>query len=367
MHIVCLDAPSPPNYGGAIDMYYKVKALAETGRRITLHYFQYRHGRGAGNLEKYCAAIHAYPRKSFLRSKSFQQPFIVQSRINAELIARLNEDDSPVLLEGLHCAGILPGLRSPQQVVLRMHNEEASYYHHLAQAEPNFIKRFYFRRESRLLQRFQHAMNKEVKLACLAETDMSVFQDTYGFKDIHFVPCFLPWQQVQGLTGKGDYCLYHGNLSVSENEEAALWLIQQVFSKLALPLRIAGSGISERVIKAAAAHSHITLINGPSIREIDSLIANAQVNLLPSLNRTGVKLKLLNALFNGRFCLANGAGVAGSKIESGVVVREDPAEWIEEIKRLFTREFTHQQRDDRIYLETLYNNATNAERLNALW
>ena len=49
LHIICLDAPSPPNYGGAIDMYYKIRALALAGTRIILHYFAYREGRGNAN------------------------------------------------------------------------------------------------------------------------------------------------------------------------------------------------------------------------------------------------------------------------------------------------------------------------------
>ena len=31
LYIVCLDAPAPADYGGAIDMYYKIEALAQKG------------------------------------------------------------------------------------------------------------------------------------------------------------------------------------------------------------------------------------------------------------------------------------------------------------------------------------------------
>ncbi len=37
---------------------------------------------------------------------------------------------------------------------------------------------------------------------------------------------------MQCKPGKGNYILYHGNLSVSENYNAALWLIENVFSKI---------------------------------------------------------------------------------------------------------------------------------------
>ena len=44
LHIVSFDVPWPANYGGVIDVFYKVKALADLGIRLHLHCFEY--GRG---------------------------------------------------------------------------------------------------------------------------------------------------------------------------------------------------------------------------------------------------------------------------------------------------------------------------------
>ncbi|HZI00495.1 MAG TPA: mannosyltransferase, partial [Flavisolibacter sp.] len=64
LHIVCLDAPAPPDYGGAIDIYYKIKALAGIGKKIILHYFDYKPGRSAGDLDSICVEVNTYSRKS---------------------------------------------------------------------------------------------------------------------------------------------------------------------------------------------------------------------------------------------------------------------------------------------------------------
>lgn len=367
LHIVCLDALGPPDYGGAIDMYYKIKALAAIGVKITLHYFDYNLTRNTAGLENECVAVHRYKRKSFLQALPLSCPFIVQSRINAELIKRLNKDEHPVLLEGLHCAGIIPFLNKQQRVVLRMHNDEAAYYRHLAKTENSFLKKLYFVWESRLLQRYQHRLSKSLKLACLSQTDADVFQKIYGFQQVYFIPCFIPWQQVFIKEGKGDYCLYHGNMLVSENEQAALWLMKEVFSKTTIRLVIAGKGISQQVSRAAEAYPHVSLINNPTIPELDGLVKNAQINVLPSLNATGVKLKLLNALLNGRHCITNPAGVMGSKIENGVVVKEALADWIQHIELLIQQEFSTQDEESRHEVLRLYNNETNAKALNELY
>lgn len=367
LHIVCLDAPAPPDYGGAIDMYYKLNTLYALGYSITLHYFDYNLSRKVKELEPLCKAIYAYKRKSILQALPLTSPFIVQSRINKKLIQRLNQDTAPVLLEGLHCAGIIPFLQNKQRVVLRMHNEEAAYYRYLAQTEKVFFKKTYFHQESGLLQRYQQRMDKEIQLACLSQTDIAVFEKKYQFRHTHFIPCFLPWQKVSSQEGKGDFCLYHGNLSVSENEEAARWLIDNIFSKIKLPLTIAGKGISKGLAKQAKNCTNITLINNPDINQINNLVRDAHINVLPSMNRTGVKLKLLNALLNGRYCLTNNQGIAGSNIQKGIFVADAAQDWAEKIIALMKKEFTPAEKEKRAQIAALYNNKVNAEKLSELW
>ncbi|RYD88665.1 MAG: mannosyltransferase, partial [Sphingobacteriales bacterium] len=155
LHIVCLDAPAPPNYGGAIDMFYKAKALAETGRSIALHYFDYKAGRNATGMEDFCTEIHRYARKSFAASIWEKQPYITGSRNNKELLERLQKDNAPILLEGIHCAGMLPHFYGKRKILVRMHNDEAAYYAGLAANEKNLLRRAYYQLESRLLHSFQ--------------------------------------------------------------------------------------------------------------------------------------------------------------------------------------------------------------------
>ncbi|RYZ30047.1 MAG: glycosyltransferase [Chitinophagaceae bacterium] len=367
LHIVCLDAPSPPDYGGAIDMHYKVKALAETGKKIILHYFDYNAKRGTDGLEKFCTAIYSYQRKPIYRSLLLSQPFIVQSRINENLIKRLNQDNEPILLEGLHCSGIIPFLNDPKRVVLRMHNEEGSYYHYLAQSEPSFLKKKYLIQESKFLKRYQHKLDKQIKLACLSQFDMEAFNTDDQFQNLHFLPCFIPWQQLTNKEGSGDYCLYHGNMSVSENEEAALWLLKNVFSRVEVPLIIAGKRVSNRLVKIALQHKNVSIINNPTVVQLDELIQNAQINVLPSMNNTGVKLKLLNALLNGRYCITNINGVKGAGINAGLFVEDDPAEWITLIEKTFHQTFTPNEMLSRQEILDIYDNQKNAIKLNALW
>lgn len=367
VHVVCLDAPSPPNYGGAIDMFCKIEALHGIGLNVILHYFNYNKSRHAKGIEKHCAEIHAYDRKSFLQAFPLSRPFIVHSRINNELINRLNASAFPVLLEGLHCSGVIPSLQNKRRVVLRLHNDEARYYRSLAQVQKSFFKRSYFLHESRLLKKYQQRLGKDTKLACLSDTDVANLRDEYRFQHAHFIPCFLPWQKIRCKEGRSDYCLYHGNLAVAENEAAALWLMQNVFSRSAVPLVVAGNGASNRLVKATGKYANVTLINNPPPDELTALISDAHVHVLPSVNSTGVKLKLLNTLLNGRFCITNKNGVAGSKIEKGLAVKDSANEWIKGVDSLMQKDFSAKDIEDRGNVLALYNNHSNALKLSALW
>ncbi len=366
VHIVCLDAPAPPDYGGAIDMYYKITSLAATGKKIILHYFNYNPQRNVGDLENYCHSIYSYSRKGTLRSLPISQPYIVASRINQQLIDRLNKDQQPVILEGIHCSGIIPYLKKDRKIFLRVHNDEAAYYLRLFKTEKNLLRKAYFFLEHCLLSRYQKRIERNIIVGCLSGKDAQTFFEKYNFPNVHFTPCFLPWQAITIHTGTGEYCLYHGNMKVSENEAAATWLIKNVFSKIKIPFIIAGKGLSKTLKDLVLIYPHIKVIDDPTKEDIDSLIEKAHIHLLPSLNNTGVKLKLLHALLAGKFCITNQAGIEGSKIKDGVFIANTPQEYISLINLLMKQSFTEDAIKEREPVLQEYNNILNAQKLSAL-
>jgi hypothetical protein len=105
--------------------------------------------------------------------------------------------------------------------------------------------------------------------------------------------------------GLGDFCLYHGALGVPENDRAALFLVNEVFNGLPVPLVVAGRGASPELRSAVARSNNVKLRENIPTEEITELVRNAQVNVLPTFQATGIKLKLLLCLFNGRHVVCN--------------------------------------------------------------
>jgi len=109
LHIVCLDVPWPADYGGAIDMMNRIIMLKKAGIGLHLHYFSYKKRDTPHELNHFSKSNNVYERKKGHKGISAKLPYIVASRINEELVANLQKDDHPVLLEGLHCNGNPPG------------------------------------------------------------------------------------------------------------------------------------------------------------------------------------------------------------------------------------------------------------------
>ncbi|MEP7110032.1 MAG: glycosyltransferase [Ferruginibacter sp.] len=368
LHIITHTVPWPANYGGVIDLFYKIKTLHEAGVKIHLHCFLYDQSQQAA-LNEYCETIQYYKRQNDISHFSFRLPFIVNSRRNDKLITVLKKDKYPVLVEGIHCSYYLyAGQLTGRIVLLRLHNAEFEYYHYLALHEKNPVKKFYYFHESRLLKKYERQLAQSAKIAAVSEQDVQLYRRVFNANDIAHLPVFLPYTMAVGKEGKGCFCLYHGNLSINENEEAAIWLLKNVFNGLEIPFVIAGKDPSQKLSFIAHQHPHTCLVANPGDKELQDLIAKAQINVLPSLNNTGIKLKLLNALFNGRHCLVNKACVEGSGLNSICQIAEDADDFKMAISYLYNIPFFATENEQRQQvLQKLYCNHKNLEKIVAVF
>jgi len=158
--------------------------------------------------------------------------------------------------------------------------------------------------------------------------------------------------------------LFHGKLSIPDNEKSALWLIQEVFSQLDIPFVIAGMDPSDDLKELAGRYDHISIVENPDEAAMNTLIRDAQANILVSFQSSGVKLKLINALFRGRFCIVNDAMVKGAGLESYCHVRNSARDMRQTIEALSNTPFEqHRIEARRNLLETEYSNLGNAKKL----
>ena len=220
LHIVSFNVPYPPDYGGVIDVFYKIKALHDLGIKIHLHCFNY--GRDESpELAAICESVHYYPRKKFYQAIYTSVPYIVGSRQSDELLNNLTNNDYPVLFEGLHTCFYLnhPALKNKIKAV-RMHNVEWDYYRSLKEAESNYLIKFYFNLESKKLKKFEDELKNADKIFAISRSDYEYLRQSY--ETISYVSAFHNNEGITSQPGSGDFILYQGNLSVVENNQAAM-------------------------------------------------------------------------------------------------------------------------------------------------
>lgn len=364
LHIFSLDVPLPVDYGGVMDIFYKLNWLHKLGIKIHLHCFS--NGRPPQDeLDNYCEEVFYYQRKNFLQAFPFKLPYMVASRDNAALIGNLQKDDHPILLEGIQCSYLLhSGALNNRKVLLRLHNAEFLYYEKLASHETNFLKRWYFRNESRLLKHYEKSISDKVPVLAISQSDINLYKKLFGSLQTVFLPAFTGWDSVTSNEGRGKYCLYHGNLGINENEIAVEWLLHNVFRDTGIPFIVAGKRPSDKLQSLIGHFPDCSLVENPTEQEMQDLIHKAQVNVLPSFNNTGVKLKLLNALYNGRHCLVNEAAVEGASIPDLCHVANSASIFADKLKALFLQEFLMEDILQRKkVLGEFYNNENNAKQI----
>lgn len=334
------------------------------GIKIHLHCFEY--GRGVQlELNKYCEEVNYYPRGNMLNGITLRLPYIVSSRINPLLLKKISKDNYPVLLEGIHCTYYLyHGKLKNRKVVVQLHNVEYEYYQQLAKATSNLLKKIYYNLESRLLKNYEKVIAQKAELIAVNVKDKETYEKVFAAKHVKFLPVFLSFDEVKSESGKGNFCLYHGNLSVAENEKAALWLLENVFNQCDVPFFIAGKKPSEFLRKQVEKNKNVQLFENPSTGKMQELIKNAQIHLLPSFNSTGIKIKLLNTLFNGRFIITNDASLRGTGLESLCYIAESASQYLKIINEIFEVALSENEINKRKeVLEKIYNNQKNALQL----
>jgi len=363
VHIIAFDIPVPVNYGGAIDIFYKLKSLKKAGIKIILHCFEYDR-KPSALLYEFCDKVYYYDR-NISKTKLFNsKPYIVATRDSKDLFTNLLKDKYPILFEGLHTTYFLcdKHLRERRKIV-RTHNIEHDYYQNLASVEKDLFKRYYFMNEAGKLAKYEKILEHCDGIAAISKNDSVYLASKY--KNVRTVSAFHANETITSKPGKGTFALYHGSLEIGENNEAALYLVKNIFAGTKYPFIIAGNKPSKELRAAIAGKKNIELKTGITSDDIYELISEAHINILPTFQSTGIKLKLLAALFRGRHCLVNSPMIENTGLESLCICRDGVEETKKEVENLFHKDFEaiEIQKREEILLNNGFSNEHNAQTL----
>lgn len=345
LHIVCFDIPYPANYGGAIDVYYRIRALKDAGVSITLHCTYKGELVHYPELENLCDKVYYYPRKIAISGILSSLPLAVTGRPNETILQNLLQDDAPILYEGLVSCGTMAAseLRGRRKY-FRECNVEHDYYYALAGASRNLRDRCYYRLEAKRLEHFEQVLQHADGILALAHHDEAHFRQAYPMVETTYIPCFHAHSELTCPFGIGRGILYHGNLRVEENRKAAEYILREIAPKIPeIPFTIAGANADTLQVHSG----NVVLVSNPEEKQMRQLIREAQVHLLVTFQSTGLKLKLLNALYEGRHVVCNPEMVCGTEFGELCYIESDTNSLIDACKRYYSLPFTHEAKAHR--------------------
>lgn len=364
LHIISFNVPYPPDYGGIIDVFNKIRCLSASGISIHLHSFTYNRP-AHQELEKYCKSVRYYKRLTGIIHHLSTLPYIVYSRRNKQLLKNLLADNYPILFEGLHTTYYLksPLLRSRMKL-LRMHNIEHNYYFKLGISAGGVTARLFHLLESIKLRFYESNLRYADYILSISKLEDDYFKNKYGCSVL--VPPFHSHVHPKNLEGKGEYILLHGNLAVAENVKAIRYVLPIIRKTCDFPIILAGKNPGKELLQMEYNFPNTRIISSPGLEEMHSLIQHAHLIILYTDQSTGIKLKLIDSLFLGRFVIANSKMAGGSGMEEMCEIADTPEVLSQKISEALESSFDEKMVKARqIFLSTL-SNTSNAEVVNQL-
>ena len=361
IHIISFDNPFPPNYGGVIDVFYKIKSLHQLGFEIYLHCFYDDRSEVSEELKAIAKTVFLYKKNRnplFLFSSI---PLSVTSRFHKDLIQNINSIEAPILFEGLQTTMILNKIKlGNRKLFLRLHNLESNFYAGMSKNETSFLKKMLYYLESKKYTSYQ---NKIVDFDCVFTLSKMEFEYVKTKTEkVCYIPVFHGNETFNSSSEFGNYVFYHGDLRLPDNKKAVSYLIR-LFQKIPdYKLIIASSNGKEFVEKQFHEAKNVAFITIENEVHLAALLANAHINVMLSFQQAGTKLKIVNSLFKSRFCLINDNMVDDERIVSLCEIANSEKEFIEKINLLKSQPFNQNKERESVLLE-VYNDLDNAKKL----
>ena len=349
--IVSMDVPKEPLYGGTAEVWSQAVALAESGCPVDLHCFYSKREGFHGGFSHPNLRMYYYPRQgisAFLSS----WPYIIASRASFPLLRRLLIGKIPIIAHGYH--SLWPALfdkRLAARTFLRIHNPERLYYQSLRE-QAKGVKKLFFTREVWLLRRLEQKLFPHWPLAgawALTPGDAAVLGPFFkpSVEVIHPGISPLPTDSDSSFASiEKPYVLFHGKLSVSENETAALLIARAARQHPSVRFVVAGHGASS-ALRAALQEANVHWVDSPRQEEMTWWLRGAAVHGLWALQAAGVKFKLLHALQSSGRVVGNALLVQGTGLESLVTVVDQEKEWIQSVVQAVHQPLDAAEREER--------------------
>lgn len=361
MHIllVCNKFPFPSRDGGSLATSNLARGLAETGNRVDLiamntskHYYPAHFPDNnipflnkvvkvfVNNSLSYCNLLY----NLMFSSLPYNAERFISDEFKNVLSGILRENGYDIVqLEGLYLAPYIKTIRDNSEalIVYRCHNIEHLIWKSYLSREKNLLKKWYIGILYKRIKVFeQDFINKYDIITPLTKTDLEIMNSMGNLKPAMVAPFGkFRYEPEIDYSSSGSLCLqYIGALDWMPNVEALGWFVDNVWEKIkkkhpGLIFIVAGRNAGKDMKKDLQGKG--IDFRGEVESSHDYLSENG-ILLVPLFSGSGIRVRIIEAMFYGKPVVATSLAVSGIPAENGkhLLIADNAEAFIKSVQKL---------------------------------
>lgn len=307
------------------------------------------------------ALMNLFTDRSYFASRFYFKEF------EDKLVSVLKAKEFDVVqLESIFMGDYIPVIRkySKAKIVVRTHNIEHMIWSRMIANEKNSAKKKYLSLQNARLKVFEYWVLKEVDaIVPITAVDQKYFESWNIQKPYFSSPTGLLLEKYQVDHRKEiPMSVFHfGSMDWMPNEEAVLWFVDEVWSKVIelqpkAKFYIVGRGISPKV-SAIDVPNAVVIGAAGSPQEV---YHNYSVMVVPLLSGSGMRIKLIEGMAYGKAIVSTSVGAEGIPVTNGkdCMIADDPESFARAVVELLNEDSKRVslQNEARAFAEKNYDN-----------
>ena len=277
---------------------------------------------------------------AWLCGESYHVKRFVSKEFAARLAEVLREEEFDVVhVESIFLSPYVPLIRkhSKAQVFLRAHNVENEIWQRIARSERNPLKRGYLKHLSLTLRAYEHEhMNDYDGVVGITENDAAYFRAAGCRKPVIAIPFGITPSVPDTVEEEANTLFHLGSMDWMPNQEGVKWFLDKVWPTVhkrmpQLTFYVAGRKMPDSLMQLKM--EGVKAVG--EVPDASSFIASKQINVVPLLSGSGIRVKIIEAMSMGKTVISTTIGAQGIGCTDGkeVLIADTPEQFATQIQR----------------------------------
>lgn len=349
--------PYPPISGGTIKSFHYIRHLGYRGNLHLACLLKNNDDQNEGALQQkvtiasYFSLKHEVERnglnllKSYLISSSFNS-FRNKSEQFKTQVREMSKSMDAIIVDHYEMFQYIPK-NYDGKIVFHSHNAEFMLWERMASLEKNIIKKALLYAESFRVKKLERKIIEKSDVVYATPNDISVYKKS-GIESLNFATTYhLGNDKMLDLPNlefrKSEKAImFIGTLSWEPNIHGVLWFIQSVLPELKkahpdIVIYIIGGKIDKRLLHYS---QYENLVFTGFVDDVEEYYKKARLSFVPLQFGSGMKVKVLEAMYRGIPLVSTSVGAEGIEISNAedAFIEDDPVAFAGKISSLLQDE-----------------------------